>query len=202
MISKVADCDLKLEYQNKKIIMSKSGKEIMISDELVMNKIYLIRGQKVMLDRDLAELYGVETKVLNQAVKRNAARFPEDFMFQLTKSEWESLRSQIVTLEAGRGKYPKYAPTVFTEQGVAMLSSVLNSETAIRVNIQIIRIFTRMREMIMTHKDILLQLEKIEKKLAGHDEDITLIFQYLKQLLNPPQPPRRKIGFKRKDEEE
>jgi hypothetical protein len=182
--------------------MSKSGKEIMISDELVMNKIYLIRDQKVMLDRDLAELYGVETKVLNQAVKRNAARFPEDFMFQLTKSEWESLRSQIVTLEAGRGKYPKYAPTVFTEQGVAMLSSVLNSETAIRVNIQIIRIFTRMREMIMTHKDILLQLEKIEKKLAGHDEDITLIFQYLKQLLNPPQPPRRKIGFKRKDEEE
>jgi len=176
--------------------MSKSGKEIMISDELVMNKIYLIRGQKVMLDRDLAELYGVETKVLNQAVKRNAARFPEDFMIQLTKSEWESLRSQIVTLEAGRGKYPKYAPTVFTEQGVAMLSSVLNSETAIRVNIQIIRIFTRMREMIMTHKDILLQLEKIEKKLSGHDEDIQLIFKYLKQLLNPPQQPRKRIGFK------
>ena len=92
-------------------------------------------------------------------------------------------------------------PFAFTEQGVAMLSSVLKSETAIRVNIQIIRIFTRMRQMIMTHKDILLQLEKIEKKLAGHDEDITLIFQYLKQLLNPPQPPRRKIGFKREDEQ-
>src|SRR4029079_18917672 len=94
-----------------------------LAEETIINKIYLIRGQKVMLDRDLAELYGVETKVLNQAVKRNAARFPEDFMFQLTKSEWESLRSQIVTLETGRGKYPKYAPTVFTEQGVAMLSS-------------------------------------------------------------------------------
>jgi len=182
--------------------MSKTGKELMMPDELVMNKIYLIRGQKVMLDRDLAELYGVETKVLNQAVKRNSERFPTDFMFQLTKREWEFLRSQFVTLETGRGKYPKYAPSVFTEQGVAMLSSVLKSETAIRVNIQIIRIFTRMREMIMTHKDILLQLEKIEKKLAGHDEDITLIFQYLKQLLNPPQPPRRKIGFKRNEEEE
>jgi len=181
--------------------MAKTNKELMIPDELVMNKIYMIRGQKVMLDRDLAELYGVETKVLNQAVKRNSGRFPGDFMFQLTKSEWEFLRSQIVTLETGRGKYPKYVPTVFTEQGVAMLSSVLKSETAIRVNIQIIRIFTRMREMIMNHKDILLQLEKIEKKLAGHDDDITLIFGYLKQLLNPPQPPRRKIGFKREDEQ-
>ena len=173
----------------------------MIPDELVMNKIYFVRGQKIMLDRDLAELYGVETKVLNQAVKRNADRFPEDFMFQLTKDEWEFLRSQFVTLETGRGKYPKFLPFAFTEQGVAMLSSVLKSETAIRVNIQIIRVFTRMREMIMTHKDILVQLEKMEKKLTGHDEDLALVFKYLKQLLNPPQPPRQKIGFKRKDEE-
>ena len=131
----------------------------------------------------------------------------------LSKKEWESLRSQIVissgesnssqfvmSSKKHRGKI--YLPYAFIEQGVAMLSSVLKSETAIRVNIQIIRIFTRMREMIMTHKDILLQLEKIERKLAGHDEDITLIFQYLKQLLSPPQPTRRKIGFKRKDEEE
>lgn len=178
-----------------------------------MNKIYMIRGQKVMLDFDLAELYGVETRSLNQAVKRNDNRFPGDFMFRLSKSEWESLRSQIVTssdksnssqivMSSKKHRGSVYLPYVFTGQGVAMLSSVLKSETAIRVNIQIIRIFTRMREMIMTHKDILLQLEKIEKKLAGHDEDITLIFQYLKQLLNPPQPPRRKIGFKRKDEEE
>src|SRR6185503_17001467 len=178
--------------------MSKTGKELMIPDELVMNKIYIIRGKKVMLDEDLAELYQVETKRLNEQVRRNIDRFPDDFMFRLTKKELENLKSQFATSSwGGRRKLP----LAFTEQGVSMLSGVLNSETAIRVHIQIIRIFTRMREMIMTHKDILLQLEKIEKKLAGHDEDITLIFQYLKQLLNPPQPPRRKIGFKRKDEE-
>ena len=181
--------------------MAKATKAMIIPDELVINKIYLIRGQKVMVDRDLAKLYGVPTKAFNQAVKRNAERFPGDFMFRLTKKEWESLRSQIVTLEIGRGKYPKYLPYVFTEQGVAMLSSVLNSETAIRVNIQIIRVFTKMRELLLTHKDILLQLEKMEKKLTGHDEDIALIFKYLKQLLNPPPPPRNKIGFRRKNEQ-
>ena len=178
--------------------MAKTVKELMIPDELVMTRIYLIRGQKVMLDKDLAELYGVETKVLNQAIKRNANRFPEDFMFQLTWTEFENLKSQIVTSSWGG---VRKLPNAFTEQGVAMLSSVLKSETAIRVNIQIIRVFTRMREMIMTHKDILVQLEKMEKKLTGHDEDLALVFKYLKQLLNPPQPPRQKIGFKRKDEE-
>ena len=180
--------------------MAKTNKELMIPDELVINKIYLVRGQKIMLDRDLAELYDVDTRRLKEAVRRNIDRFPEDFMFELTPNEFDSLRSQIATLKTGRGQHPKYMPFAFTEQGVAMLSSVLKSETAIRVNIQIIRVFTRMREMIMTHKDILLQLEKIEKKLAGHDEDITLIFGYLKQLLNPPSPPRQRIGFKRKDE--
>jgi ORF6N domain len=180
--------------------MAKSKKRLMIPDELLMNKIYFIRGQKVMLDMDLAELYDVETRVFNQAVKRNAERYPKDFMFQLNKKEWDSLRSQIVILENGRGKYPKYLPNAFTEQGVAMLSSVLNSETAIRVNIRIIRVFTKMRELLLTHKDILLQLEKIENKLATHDQDIVVIFNYLKQLLNPPNPPRNKIGFKRKDE--
>src|SRR5688572_15257691 len=179
--------------------MTNPDKELMIPDEVVMNKIYLIRGQKMMLDRDLAELYDVETKVLNQAVKRNPDRFPADFMFQLTKKEFENLKSQIVTSSWGG---VRKMPFAFTEQGVAMLSSVLKSEIAIRVNIQIIRIFTRMRKMIITHKDILLQLEKIEKKLAGHDEEITLVFGYLKQLLNPPQPLRRKIGFKRNGEEE
>ena len=182
--------------------MAKATKAMIIPDEMVMNKIYLIRGLKIILDKDLANLYNVETKAFNQAVKRNEERFPEDFMFRLTKKEWESLRSQIVTLEIGRGKYPKYLPYVFTEQGVAMLSSVLNSETAIRVNIQIIRVFTKMRELLLTHKDILLQLEKMEKKLTGHDEDIALIFKYLKQLLNPPQPPRNKVGFRRKDEKD
>jgi hypothetical protein len=114
--------------------MAKSVKAPTIPDELVMNKIYLVRGQKVMLDRDLAELYQVETRALNQAVRRNFDRFPNDFMFQLTKNEWDSLRSQIVILERGKGKYTKFFPYVFTEQGVAMLSGVLNSETAIRVH--------------------------------------------------------------------
>lgn len=176
-------------------IMAKATKILMIPDELVTNKIYFIREQKVMLDKDLAELYRVETKVLNQAVRRNLGRFPEDFMFQVSEEEWQSLRSQIVTSKARRGG-SRYLPFAFTEQGVAMLSSVLNSETAIRVNIQIIRVFTRMRQMLLTHKDILLQLEKMERKLTAHDEDIQLIFKYLKQLLNPPQQPRKRIGFK------
>lgn len=178
--------------------MAKTTKALMIPDELVMNKIYLIRGQKVMLDRDLAELYGVGTKVLNQAVKRNIDRFPKDFIFQLKRTEFENLKSQFVTSSWGG---VRKMPFAFTEQGVSMLSGVLNSETAIRVHIQIIRVFAKMRELLLTHKDILLQLEKIEKKLTGHDEDIQLIFQYLKQLLNPPQSPRRKIGFRRKGEE-
>ena len=184
-----------------KYIMAKATKAMMIPDELVINKIYLIRGQKVMLDSDLAELYGTETKVLKQAVKRNIDRFPDDFIFELTQKEFESLRSQIVTSKKGRGG-ARYLPLAFTEQGVSMLSGVLNSETAVRVHIQIIRVFAKMRQLLLTHKDILLQLQKIEKNLTGHDEDIQLIFQYLKQLLNPPQPPRRKIGFKRKEEEE
>ena len=180
--------------------MAKTNKELMIPDELVMNRIYLIRGQKVMLDRDLAELYGVETKRLKEAIRRNIDRFPEDFMFEMTLEELENWRTQFATSNSEKMGLRR-PPFCFTEQGVAMLSSVLKSETAIRVNIQIIRIFTRMREMIMNHKDILLQLEKIEKKLAGHDDDITLIFQYLKQLLNPPSPSRQRIGFKRKDEQ-
>ena len=173
----------------------------MIPDELVMNKIYFIRGQKAMLDRDLAELYGVTTSNLNLAVRRNKDRFPEDFIFQLTKEEFQSLILQsAISKKQGRGGIRKL-PNVFTEQGVSMLSGVLNSETAIRVHIQIIRVFAKMRELLLTHKDILLQLEKIEKKLTGHDGDLQLIFQYLKQLLNPTQPPRRKIGFRRKNEE-
>jgi len=138
---------------------------------------------------------------LKKAVERNIDRFPEDFMFELTQKEFESLRSQFATSKTGRGG-ARYLPMAFTEQGVAMLSSVLNSETAIRVNIQIIRVFTKMRELLSTHKDILLQLEKMEKKLTGHNADIALIFKYLKQLLNPPQPARPTIGFKRRDEKE
>jgi phage regulator Rha-like protein len=177
--------------------MSKTVKSLIIPDELVMSKIYLVRGQKIMLDSDLAEMYNVQTKRLKESVRRNASRFPVDFMFQLTSKEFKFLRPQIATLEKGRGNHTKYLPFVFTEQGVSMLSSILNSKTAIRVNIQIIRVFTRMREMIMTHKDIWIQLEKLEKKLAGHDIDLQLIFNHLKKFLIPPsQSSRRRIGFK------
>ncbi|MEO5594414.1 MAG: ORF6N domain-containing protein [Chitinophagaceae bacterium] len=177
--------------------MNKNTKSVMIPDELLMNKIYFIRGQKVMLDKDLAELYQVETRRLNEQVTRNKLRFPADFMFRLTKKEFENLKSQFATSSWGG---TRKLPLAFTEQGVAMLSGILHSETAIRVNIRIIRIFTKMRELLLTHKDILLQLEKMENKLATHDQDITVIFDYLKQLLNPPVLPRNKIGFKRKDE--
>jgi phage regulator Rha-like protein len=182
--------------------MAKVIKTLIIPEEKVISKIYFIRGQKIMLDKDLAELYGVETKVFNQAVRRNIERFPDDFMFQLTQEEWNSLRSQFVTLEKGRGKYSKYLPFVFTEQGVAMLSSILNSKTAIQINIQVIRVFTKMRELMSTHKDILLQLEKFEKKFSKYDEDIALVFEHLRQLFNPSQPPRRRIGFKQSDVED
>lgn len=179
--------------------MAKATTQMIVSEELVMGKIYFIRGQKVMLDDDLAELYQVETKRLNEQVRRNIDRFPPDFIFQLTEKEFENLKSQFATSSwGGRRKLP-YA---FTEQGVSMLSGVLNSKTAIRVHIQIIRVFAKMKQLLLTHKDILLQLEKIETKLSDHDESIQVIFKYLKQLLDPPQPPRRKIGFKTKNEEE
>jgi hypothetical protein len=186
--------------------MAKADTSIAIAEDRIINKIYLIRGKKVMLDRDLAELYGVETRVLNQAVRRNEKRFPDDFMFQLTEVEFKNLISQNVTSSWGG---IRKLPLAFTEQGVAMLSSVLNSETAIEVNIQIIRIFTRMRELLLTHKDILIKLEQVEKKimkqggkLQKHDQDIRLIFEYLKQLLNPPHEPRPRIGFRRAGEKD
>ena len=146
-----------------------------------------------MMDRDLAELYGVETRTLNQAVGRNIERFPEDFMFQLTEKEFENLISQIVISSWGGIRKLPYA---FTEQGVAMLSSVLNSPAAVQMNIHIIRVFTKMREMVLTHKDILLKLEKLEKDVTESKQDITLIFQALKKLLTTPQEKRRRIGFK------
>ena len=178
--------------------MAKDNIQPIIPDEIVMNKIYFIRGQKVMLDNDLAELYEVETRRLNEQVKRNIDRFPEDFMFQLTKEEFENLKSQIATSSwGGRRKLP-YA---FTEHGVLMLSSVLKSERSIKVNIQIMRIYTKIRHMLLTHKDILLKLEKMEQKLSGHDEKILLIFEYIKQFEETKQKEieqksRPRIGFK------
>lgn len=170
---------------------------VMVSEENILEKIYLIRGQKVMLDRDLAEMYGVEVKRLNQAVKRNATRFPEDFMFRLTQDENNLLRSQFVTLE--KGKYSKYPPYAFTEQGVAMLSSVLNSETAIQVNIQIIRLFTKMKQLILDNKDLWMKIEKIEQHLIKNDEEIKTVFANLKKLLVQENKPRNPIGFRASD---
>ena len=169
--------------------------ETVVEKEIV-DKIYFIRGQKVMLDRDLAEMYGVEVKRLNEAVRRNITRFPEDFMFRLNEDEGKRSRSQIATLNEGRGSNLKYLPFAFTEQGVAMLSSVLNSETAIQVNIQIIRIFTRMKQVLMDNKDLWIKVERIEQDLSKKDYEITAIFKALKQLLQPPpESPREPIGF-------
>lgn len=169
-----------------------------IPDEVLMNKRYLIRGQKVMIDSDLSELYGVETRRLNEQVKRNMPRFPEDFMFQLSEEECKNLISQFATSSwGGRRKLP----LVFTEHGVLMLSSVLNSERAIKVNIQVMRIYIRMREMMMLHKDILPRLESIERQLNGQDNRITVVFERLKQFEQAKQQDlkqkvRQKIGYK------
>jgi ORF6N domain len=171
------------------------SKGIAIPEEVVISKIYMIRNHKVMLDIDLSELYEVSAKRLNEQVKRNIVRFPEDFMFQLTNEEWESLRSQFATSKKGRGGR-RYAPFAFTEHGVLMLSSILNSERAIQVNIQIMRIYTKLKGMLLTHKDILLKLEKLERKTSKHDVNFKIVFDYLKELLNPPSEPMRKIGFK------
>jgi hypothetical protein len=175
-----------------------------ISTDIIASKILEIRGKKVMLDRELAKLYGVSTKVLNQAVKRNINRFPDDFMFKLTGVEKEkvvticdylenrNLRSQIVTSSWGG---IRYLPYVFTEQGVAMLSSVLNSERAIRVNILIMRAFVKLREILLTHKDLAIKVEALERKYADHDEKIKMIFEAIKQLLQPPVKEKPRIGF-------
>jgi hypothetical protein len=181
--------------------MSKTENKIIIPEETVISKIYLIRGKKVMLDRDLAELYGVETRVLNQAVRRNEKRFPEDFMFQFTLEELENWKSQIVTSNREKMGLRK-PPLAFTEQGVAMLSSVLNSDRAIIVNIQVIRVFTKIRELLQTHKEILHKLEEIERKDVEQDQKIMLIFEYLKQFEETKQQQleqsnRKRIGFKK-----
>jgi hypothetical protein len=170
-----------------------TSKELPISVERIEKAILLVRGQKVILDKDLAVLYGVETRVLKQAVRRNRNRFPSDFMFELTKEENRSLRSQNVILEPGR--YSKYLPFAFTEQGVAMLSSILNSERAIEVNIAIMRVFVRLREMMATHKELAFKLVELEERLEGHDEQIQNIFEAIRQLMTPPARETKKIGF-------
>ncbi|HUQ93029.1 MAG TPA: ORF6N domain-containing protein [Bryobacteraceae bacterium] len=169
--------------------------------ELVESRISLLRTHKIMIDTDLAELYGVTTKRLNEGVKRNLTRFPGDFMFQLTVEEADVLRSQIATSKENRGGR-RYLPYAFTEQGVAMLSSVLNSERAVQVNIAIMRAFVKLREVMSTHKDLALKIEALERQYLNHDDEIQVIFRAIKKLLEPsPKSSRRRIGFRHPDEQ-
>ncbi len=159
--------------------MSKRN-SLKIHDELIANKIYLIRGHKVMLDSDLAELYQVETKRLKEAIRRNMGRFPEDFMFQLSKDEYDSLRTQIASLKnSGRGQHAKYAPFAFTEHGVLMLSSILNSSRAIEVNIQIMRIFVKLRAMLLDTSSLKEEIHNIRSVLDKHNKSFEIVADYL-----------------------
>lgn len=172
--------------------------QIILSEETISNKIYIIRNQKIMLDRDLALLYGIETKVLKQAVKRNTSRFPEDFMFELTKIEFENWRSQFVTSNSDKMGL-RHLPMAFTEHGVLMLSSVLKSDKAIQTNIQIMRIFTKVRQMLLDTTEIKIDILQIHKKLENHDKNIELVFSYLDELSEKKEneQPRTKIGYKK-----
>jgi len=177
-----------------------SPEQVSIPVGLIERRIYIIRGQKVMLDADLAELYQVPTRTLNQAVRRNANRFPEDFMFQLTEEEAATLRSQFVTLEKGRGRYSKYAPLAFTEHGVAMLSSVLSSDRAVQMNILIIRAFVKLRELLAGNKELARKIEQLEagqnrqaRAQQQHASILVSVVQDIQKLKNPPVT--RAIGF-------
>jgi hypothetical protein len=179
-----------------------SGNQSVIPEGVIVHKIYLVRGQKVMLDMDLAELYGVETKYLKLAVRRNPERFPVDFMFELDKQEFANLRLQFATSSWGG---TRYLPMAFTEQGIAMLSSVLNSKTAILVNIRIIRIFSKMRQIIDSNKELFQILMELKQKDIEHDQKIEIIFEYLRQLEQAKQSlteqnERTRIGYKKKNE--
>ena len=175
--------------------MAKKSSSLLIPPDRIEKAILLIRGQKVMLDRDLADLYGVETKILLQAVKRNKQRFPQDFMFQLNQGELEIWRSQFVTSNPAAKMGLRRKPYVFTEQGVAMLSSVLRSKRAIEVNIEIMRTFVRFREMLASHKDLAEKLAKLERQ---YDAKFRIVFDAIRKLMQPPEKPKneRKIGFR------
>jgi len=164
----------------------------LISVEKIESKILFIRGEKVMMDRDLAGLYQVPTRRLNEQVKRNIRRFPGDFMFQLTRKEFKILKSQFAISSWGGTRKLPYA---FTEQGVAMLSSVLHSERAVQVNIAIMRAFVKLRQILSTHKELAHKLEQLERKIEKHDEEIRVIFEAIRQLMTPPEKPKRRIGF-------
>lgn len=180
--------------------MKKQELQNLVIEQKILSRIYVIRGEKVMLDRDLAMLYGIETRVLKQAVKRNIRRFPKDFMFEMTASELSKWR-EATELSPGDKQGLRHPPFCFTEQGVTMLSCVLNSQTAIDVNIRIIRVFVKMREYALTHKEILIQLARLEKEVTGNSQDIENIFTVLKELIEKQhtKPSRNKIGFKHYD---
>jgi hypothetical protein len=167
------------------------GQVSLIPMERIERAIILIRGEKVMLDSDLAEIYGVETRILNQAVNRNINRFPADFMFQLTTAEAESLRSQIVISNEGRGGR-RYLPYVFTEHGALMLANVLNSERAAQTSVQVVRVFVRLRQMLSSNAELARKLESLEKK---YDAQFKVVFDAIRQLMSPPAKPKREIGF-------
>jgi ORF6N domain-containing protein len=164
-----------------------------LAPEIVAQKIYIFRGQKVMLDADIAELYCVDTRVLIQAVKRNLRKFPADFMFQLTDEEWNALRSQIVTSKSRGGR--RYAPYVFTEHGALMLSSVLNSDTAIEIGLVIVRTFVQLRELLSNNKELATKLEELDRKVSSHDQAIAGLFEAIRQLMQPQAPTSNPIGF-------
>ena len=169
---------------------------MLIPEETVSQKIFIIRGHKVMLDRDLAELYEAETKAFNRAVKRNSSRFPADFMFELTKEEFEILRCQFGTSRWGGSRY---LPNVFTEHGITMLASVLNSDRAVQMSIFIVRAFIKMREMLATHKDLAHKIDEIEKIQKDQGNRLASVYSVVKQLLNEPEKPRKQIGFRPRD---
>jgi hypothetical protein len=185
LIFKVANCDLKRERQNM------DGQVSLIPMERIERAILLIRGEKVMLDSDLAEIYGVETRILNQAVNRNINRFPADFMFQLTADEAKSLRSQIVISNEGRGGR-RYLPYAFTEHGALMLANVLNSERAAQTSVQVVRVFVRLRQMLSSNAELARKLESLEKK---YDAQFKVVFDAIRQLMSTPARPKREIGF-------
>ncbi len=173
--------------------------ESLVPSERITSVIWLLRGHKVMLDADLAVLYGVDTRTLNQAVQRNLDRFPSDFMFQLTEQE-AALRSQTVILKKSRGQHRKYLPYAFTEQGVAMLSTVLRSPRAVQVNIEIMRAFVRLRQLQLNNDDLGKKLAELEKKYERHDAQFKVVFQAIRELMEPPTKKKRPIGFRSEEE--
>ena len=171
------------------------GSKIAVPLERIENRILLVRGHKVLLDADLATLYGVSTKRFNEQVRRNAARFPEDFMFRLSAEEWNSLRSQFATLKTGRSQHRKYLPLAFTEHGAIMAATILNSPRATEVSVYVVRAFVRLRELLASNKDLARRLDQLERKLGSHDQAIAGLVNTIRHLMAPPEPNRRPIGF-------